>query len=119
MGCAICSPEGRWLEVNDTLCAILGYSREELTGLTWQELTPATELEAELEACRALLEREDAQTWGAYEKRYIRKDGGLVDIALSAQGIRDSQGPGEICHFGAARHYRAQTGAGGVRGQPA
>jgi PAS domain S-box-containing protein len=34
-GIAMSSLEKRWLQVNDRLCAILGYSRDELTQITW------------------------------------------------------------------------------------
>lgn len=39
VGLAITSLEKGWLEVNDALCATLGYSRAELTNLSWTELT--------------------------------------------------------------------------------
>ena len=39
VGMAVTSLEKGWLEVNDRLCEILGYSREELTTKTWTDLT--------------------------------------------------------------------------------
>ena len=36
-GMAITSPSKGWLQVNDELCRMLGYSREELMTLTWPE----------------------------------------------------------------------------------
>ena len=39
IGMAVTSVDKRWLEVNDRLCEILGYSREELLRKHWAELT--------------------------------------------------------------------------------
>ena len=49
VGMAVTSPEKGWLEVNDRLCEILGYSREELFGMTWAELTHPDDLAADEE----------------------------------------------------------------------
>ncbi|HQT95310.1 MAG TPA: response regulator, partial [Thermoanaerobaculaceae bacterium] len=39
IGMAITSPAKRYMEVNDTICEILGYERQELLGKTWAELS--------------------------------------------------------------------------------
>ena len=72
VGRSVNSPQGDWLEVNDTLCAMLGYARQELTGLTWAELTWPDDLPDD----RAQFERMMAGEIDTYtlEKRYIRKD---------------------------------------------
>ena len=38
IGMAIFSPEEGWLEVNDKLCDLFGYSKEELKNKSWQDL---------------------------------------------------------------------------------
>lgn len=53
VGLSITSPGKYWLEVNDKLCSMLGYSREELMTKTWAELTYAEDLE--LDSDRAVL----------------------------------------------------------------
>jgi PAS domain S-box-containing protein len=40
IGVAMVSLEGRYLQVNRSLCEILGYTEEELQATTWQEITP-------------------------------------------------------------------------------
>src|SRR3954451_22505825 len=40
IGVAVVSLEGRYLQVNRSLCEILGYTEEELQATTWQEITP-------------------------------------------------------------------------------
>ena len=51
IGMAVTSVDKRWLEVNDRLCEILGYSREELHQKNWAELTHPDDLEPELSSC--------------------------------------------------------------------
>ena len=58
VGIAHVAPDGRWLMVNDRLCAIVGYGREELLGLTFQDVTHPEDLEADLAQVRALLRRQ-------------------------------------------------------------
>ncbi|SQC91368.1 putative diguanylate cyclase [Cedecea neteri] len=39
IGMALVSTEGKWLQVNKSLCKFLGYSSEELSDLTFQQIT--------------------------------------------------------------------------------
>jgi PAS domain-containing protein len=48
VGRAITSPAKRCLEVNDQLCAILGYGRDELLRMTWAEMTHPDDLAADV-----------------------------------------------------------------------
>jgi PAS domain S-box-containing protein len=69
-------PEGRFLEVNDKLCDILGYPRSELLRLSLKEVTHPEDLPVELEQVRRLLSREIASY--SIEKRCVRKDGRII-----------------------------------------
>ena len=81
VGVALVAPDGRWLRVNRKLCAIVGYSQEELLGKTFQDITHPDDMNADLEAVRRMLAREiDAY---AMEKRYLRKDGAVVWTRLT------------------------------------
>src|SRR6516165_2548476 len=55
VGMALVAPDGRWLRVNRKLCDIVGYSHEELIGLTFQEITHPDDLETDLAYVRQLL----------------------------------------------------------------
>jgi diguanylate cyclase (GGDEF)-like protein/PAS domain S-box-containing protein len=85
IGMALVSPEGRWLQVNRSLCDILGYEEHELLGMTFQEITHPDELASVLSHSRQMLEGRvpTCQT----EKRYIHKDGHVVWINLGISRV--------------------------------
>jgi PAS domain S-box-containing protein len=82
VGVAHVGLDGRWLRVNERLSEIVGYPREELLGLTFQDITYPEDLEMDLDYVRRLLAGE-IDTYSV-EKRYLRKDGSLVWINLTA-----------------------------------
>jgi diguanylate cyclase (GGDEF)-like protein/PAS domain S-box-containing protein len=90
IGMAQVDLEGRWVQVNDRLCQILGYSRDELLALTFADITYPDSMDADLETLRRLRagEVDSYRT----EKRYIRKDGALVWVDLSVTSVRDENG---------------------------
>ncbi len=89
IGMALVSPEGRWLKVNRSLCEIVGYPEEELLGLTFQDITHADDLEADLSFVHDML----AGKISTYQmpKRYLHKSGRLVWALLSVSVIRDKK----------------------------
>ncbi len=90
VGMAHVDLDGKWLAVNDTLCGIVGYSREELLGLTFQDITHPDDLDEDLALVQKLLTGELANY--SLEKRYLRKSGEQVWIRLTAKLTRDSEG---------------------------
>ena len=93
VGIAHVTPDGRWLRINDKLCEISGYPREELLGTNIRDLTPSKDLEEGQERVRRLL---DGRI-GPYtaERRYMRKDGSRVWVNLSVSLVRASSGEPE------------------------
>lgn len=90
VGIAHVGLDGRWLRVNQKLCQILGYPREELTARTFQEITYPEDLGADLvQAADLAAGRTDSY---AMEKRYVRKDGSLVWAKFTGSVQRDSLG---------------------------
>jgi PAS domain S-box-containing protein len=77
VGIAHASPDGRWLRINQRLCDILGYSREELQSSAGQELIGSEDAGGEAEALRQMaagtLDRHVVD-----EKRYRKRDGSFV-----------------------------------------
>ncbi len=86
VGMAITSPQKGWLQVNDKLCQMLGYSREELANLTWAEMTYPEDLAPDLAQFERLLSGEiDSYT---LEKRFLRKDGSTLFANLAVGCVR-------------------------------
>jgi PAS domain S-box-containing protein len=87
VGFALTAADSRWIHFNDKLCEILGYSRAELQKKTWREITPPEDLEKEEPHFEEVLK--GAPNISGFEKRYIRKDGSLVDVLVSTQAVRN------------------------------
>ena len=81
VGIALVSPDGRWLRVNHKLCAIVGYSEDELLKKTFQDITHPDDLNTDLQQSQLMLVHEIENY--ALEKRYFRKDGSIVWIDLT------------------------------------
>lgn len=90
IGMAVVGTEGHFLRVNRALCDILGYTPQELVGMTFQAVTHPSDLDADL-ALAGQLARGEIPRY-SLEKRYIRKDGRIVDVELSGAVLRDPQG---------------------------
>jgi len=86
IGMAITMPDQGVLEVNDRLCEILGYDRSELLRVTWSDITHPDDLAADEGQFRRVLAGEiDSYS---IDKRWIRKDGGVVHTEISVNCIR-------------------------------
>lgn len=93
VGMAHLSPDGRWLRINDKLCEISGYPREELIGMTYRDLALPEDLAAGEERVRRLLYGKT----GPYtvERRFVRKDDSRVWVNLSVSLVRGPSGKPE------------------------
>jgi PAS domain S-box-containing protein len=89
-GIAMVATDGRWLRVNRRLCAIVGYTADELMATNFQQITHPDDLKADLDLLRQLLAGE-IQTY-ALEKRYLRKDGAEVWVRLAVVLVRTATG---------------------------
>jgi PAS domain S-box-containing protein len=87
VGFSITGADSRWIHFNDRLCEMLGYARNELEKTTWMGITPPEDLEKE----RPLFEdvARGTRDIAGIEKRYVRKDGSLVDVFVSTQVVRN------------------------------
>ncbi|WP_416667160.1 PAS domain S-box protein [Egbenema bharatensis] len=88
VGIAHVGLDGHWLQVNDRLCEIVGYSREELLQTTFQAITYPDDLELDLKYVNQLLAGE-IPTY-SMEKRYICKNGMPTWINLTVVLVRET-----------------------------
>jgi PAS domain S-box-containing protein len=95
IGIAMVEPNGRWREVNDELCNIVGYPREELMQLTFQDITHPEDLETDLSLLHQLVTGKLKRY--QLEKRYIKKDGSSIWIELTVTMQKTANG--EVDYF--------------------
>ncbi|MCF6353976.1 MAG: PAS domain S-box protein [Candidatus Polarisedimenticolaceae bacterium] len=90
IGMAILSPDAQLLQVNSSLCFMLGYSEKELLNKTIQDITHPDDVQISTDHLRRLLEGGiDA---AIFEKRYLHKEGHTVWGSISASLLQDTQG---------------------------
>ena len=90
VGMSIADVGGRIQEVNQALCKILGYSEQELLANTFQSITHPDDLGQNLDRIQTLLS--GRRVYDVFEKRYVRKDGGVVWAQVGVSVIRDEDG---------------------------
>ncbi|MBC8766633.1 PAS domain S-box protein [Arenibacter sp. BSSL-BM3] len=95
VGMALVAKDGSWIDVNDSLCTSLGYSRNELLKLTFQDITHPEDLNDDLEHLQVLLEGRG----NSYhlEKRYFHKKGHIIYVVLTVTAVKDIEG--NLSHF--------------------
>ena len=87
IGMALVSPEGRWLQVNQVLRTLLGYSEAELLSRTFQEVTHPEDVEKDLANMQDLLA--DRRHHFQIEKRYLHRDSHVVHTRLTVTLVRN------------------------------
>lgn len=90
IGMAIVSLDGHLLKVNQALCNILGYPREQLESLAFEDITHPDEIASDIGNRRRLMTGELAVL--QQERRYLRRNGRMVWVQLTASLLRDSNG---------------------------
>ncbi|TAN67658.1 MAG: PAS domain S-box protein [Methylobacter sp.] len=90
VGVANVSLDGHFIEVNQGYCDLVGYSRDELLGMTVKQVTPPDYHQSDADMINKAL---SGEIHGFNrEKQYVRKDGELVWGNLSAKLIRHADG---------------------------
>jgi len=90
IGMALTDLQGRFQEVNLSLCRMLGYTPDELKGTDFNALTLPEDRALSLSYFEALLKGE--MTSATFEKRYLHKSGRVIWVTLSTSLICDPQG---------------------------
>ena len=86
VGTALVSLDGHFVRVNRAFCEVVGHDAAELANLTFRDITHPEDREID-RASAEQLARGETQRY-QIEKRYIRKDGTVVDIMFSASLLR-------------------------------
>ncbi len=90
IGVCLVNTEGHFIRVNNRLCEIVGYSKEELEGMTVNDISHPQDKEISPEFFRRSISGEIEST--TYEKRYIHKQGHLVWGQISTSLVRNPEG---------------------------
>lgn len=86
-GMGILDLNGKWLDVNTTLCNMIGYTAEELKQLTFQNITHPDDLKTDLDLVEDLIA--GTISFCNIEKRYVHKNGTSIHAVLSVSILRD------------------------------
>ena len=90
VGTAVLLPDGTVSEVNDELCRVLGYARDDLTALGWLDLVHADDRAGTRLQTKAALS--GADNGRSCERRLVRKDGITIDAAVDMRGLPGPRG---------------------------
>lgn len=90
VGVSVLNTRGHWLEVNDALCKITGYSRKELLGENFSDITFVDDRPKGIDVIKKIMSGEI--NYAQFDKRYIHKNGRIVWVNISTALVRDSLG---------------------------
>lgn len=86
-GMALVDINGRFLQINQAFCNIIGYTKEEILTIDFQKITYPDDLELDMQNVKNLLDGKE-KTY-RMEKRYFHKDGHIIWVILSVSLVRD------------------------------
>ena len=84
------SLDGKYLDVNEEFCRMLGYAREELLRRSIKDVTQEEDYHLDMKLHRQLIAGEIP--YYKLEKRFVRKDGQIIWADLTRCAIRDVAG---------------------------
>lgn len=90
VGMAILSPQKEWIEVNERLSRILGYSGLEFPAVSWMHSTHEADRDAEERHFRRI--EEGLISGFTLDKRFLRKDGKIVTASVWVRVLKDAEG---------------------------
>jgi PAS domain S-box-containing protein len=90
LGMCFVNPQGQFTKVNSALCAMLGYTEEELLRRRFGDITHPDDLKIDLDQLRRLISREITSYYRV--KRYIRADARQIWVSLAVAAVHDADG---------------------------
>jgi len=82
--------DGKIVRCNARFAEIIGYTAEELSGMTFQQITAPEDIGSSLNVLEYM--SSDTHNSSSWEKRYIRKDGTPVWVRVTISTLRDGEG---------------------------
>ncbi|MEZ6086522.1 MAG: PAS domain S-box protein [Pirellulaceae bacterium] len=95
IGIAHVGMNGEWLRVNEKLCEIVGYTRDDLLARTFQDITHTEDVDTDIVQFTQM-KRGEIPGY-SMEKRYVHRDGHAVWINLTTSLRRDADGKPDCC----------------------
>jgi diguanylate cyclase (GGDEF)-like protein/PAS domain S-box-containing protein len=89
IGMAVVSVDGSWLQVNEALCKLVGYSEQELRATSFQRLTHADDVRVVQSQIQRVVEGYIPSH--EQEKRYIHEQGHTVWVQWHVSLLKDSE----------------------------
>lgn len=89
IGMALLDETGRWLKVNKRVCDIIGYTENELMGLTFQDITHPEDSNLDLSYLEELVD--EKRKFYQMEKRYFHKNGNIVYAILAVSMVKNEE----------------------------
>ena len=92
IGMGVVSLDLRYLKVNRRFAEITGYSERELETMTVADITHPEDMQENVENDKKVTKSDAEKRSFQMEKRYLRKDGSIVWVALTVTAIIDDSG---------------------------
>lgn len=90
VGMSVSSPGKGWIELNQRFCQMLGYTKDELIGINWMDLSHPDDLAANLYLYQQAIDGKLDKY--QMDKRFIRKDGSILYVTISVVCQRNEDG---------------------------
>lgn len=87
---AIVSLDYRFVKVNSTLCQMVGYTEEELTSLSFPDITHPDDIDSDVQQAKRLADGDIS--FYKMDKRYIKKNKEVIWVTLTASIVRNKEG---------------------------
>jgi PAS domain S-box-containing protein len=90
IGMVMVAPGGNFTKVNQAFCNMMGYSENELLQMTFQDITHSDDYEISSDIVQRLMSGSIDRA--RIEKRYLKKDGTIINAFLTTFMLRDENG---------------------------
>jgi len=90
VGIAKISLNGKFIQVNEQMCNMLGYTKEELCSKTFMDITAKEDIPASVSVMKKLASGQIEKT--TFEKRYLHKTGKIINANIATSLVVDALG---------------------------